>query len=383
MTSGLSSDFHPQTPRCDARKIAAEVRSVPWQALEAIVHRDPAGRGLASFRREHAPLDAGSLRDAALELAARATGVGIVTGFCAVLDDGVTAETDGPPGALFLARALLTLGIETCVISDGYTLPLLACGCERLKLDRAALVEFPFEDGPPTAPARARNDALSSKKTDRWIDAFFASDRGRRLTHLIAIERPGPSHTLESLAAQPRAFAAPLERFATEVPAHDRDLCHTMRGQSVNGYTAKTHRLFESVGQQARPITTIGIGDGGNEIGMGRFAWETLVEAIGSDSAGPIACRIVTDFALVGGVSDWAAYALALAVVRLRGAAQLACDWNAAGQRDLIERMVAQTAAVDGVTLRREATVDGLPLDAYLQPLVDMRRLLGWDDSRH
>ncbi len=153
-----------------------------------------------------------------------------------------------------------------------------------------------------------------------------------------------------------------------------------MRGQSVNGFTAKTHRLFESIVRHSRPITTIGIGDGGNEIGMGRFAWETLVEAIGPESAGPIACRIATDHAILGGVSNWAAYALALALVRLRGVQNLARDWNAAGQRDLIEHVVARTPAVDGLTLRREPTVDGLPLDMYLQPLVEMRKLLGWND---
>jgi hypothetical protein len=35
---------------------------LPWAEIEQIVHLDPAGRGLASFRREGAPLDAGQLR---------------------------------------------------------------------------------------------------------------------------------------------------------------------------------------------------------------------------------------------------------------------------------------------------------------------------------
>jgi hypothetical protein len=43
--------------------------------------------------------------------------------------------------------------------------------------------------------------------------------------------------------------------------------------------------------------------------------------------------------------------------------------------------LVAQTRAVDGLTLRREATVDGLPLDVYLRPLEEMRKLLGYRDA--
>ncbi len=357
--------------------MTAEEQHLDWPALEALVHCDPAGRGLASFRRAAAPLDAGQLRAAAVHLARHAHGVAIVTGFCARVNHRVTAETDGPPGALYLARALVALGVDVLLISDRYALPLIEVGCDLWQLDRKHLVEFPFETGAPSAVARARNGPPWDAKTDRWLDQFFASGPGRRLTHLIAIERAGPSHTLESFEEQPRAAAAPRERFLAEVPAEDRDLCHDMRGRSINGLTAKTHRLFEWIAEKHLPITTIGIGDGGNEIGMGRFAWELLVEASGGGLAGRIACRIATDFTLLCGVSNWAAYALALAVCRLRGQGNLGRDWTAADQRELIEAMVQKAGAVDGLTLRREATVDGLPLETFLQPLVAIRRLLG------
>jgi D-glutamate cyclase len=356
--------------------VTAEEDRIHWPALEALVHCDPAARGLASFRREARPLDAGQLHAAAVHLARHATAVGIVTGFCAVTRDRVTAETDGPPGALYLARALLALGVEPLLISDRYALPLLAAGCDAWRLDRKILVEFPFEDGDPAAAARANNGPSWDAMTDRWLGAFFSTGPGNRLSHIIAIERAGPSHTLDSFQKQPRAAVAPSDFYSADVPAEDRNLCHNMLGQSINGWTAKTHRLFEWIREKHLPLATIGIGDGGNEIGMGRFAWELLVEAIGSASAGRIACRVVTDFALIAGVSNWGAYALALAVCRLRGQAKLACAWTAAEQRQLIELMVQQAGAVDGLSLRREATVDGLPLETFLQPLVAIRNLL-------
>lgn len=372
----MRSESDRRTPQKDPAGIAATERLIDWRTLESIVHRDPAGRGLASFSFAGAPLDAGQLRAAALHLAQHAGTVGMITGFCAVLDDGVTAETDGPPGALFLARALSALGIDAVLITDSYALPLLKKGCELWKLDRTALVEFPFEDGPTDAAARADNDSRHNTKTDRWIDEFFASPHGQSLTHLIAIERPGPSHTLESLRAQARGGPVPLQRFTREVPAADRDICHNMRGQSINPLTAKTHRLLQWIHEKQLDVATIGIGDGGNELGMGRFAWELLAD-VGGGVAGRTACRIATDFTLIAGVSDWAAYALALTVARLRGDDRLAHDWHVRGQRELIEVLVRQAGAVDGVTLRREPTVDGLELDVYLQALVDIRRALG------
>ena len=38
--------------------------------------------------------------------------------------------------------------------------------------------------------------------------------------------------------------------------------------------------------------------------------------------------------------------------------------------------IVRETTAVDGVTRLREATVDGLPLETYLQILAGLRRLV-------
>ncbi len=354
---------------------------VDWPALEGLVHRDPGGRGLASFRAAGSSLDVGQLRAAADHLALHATSVGIVTGFCAVAGNHVAAETDGPPGALFLARALTALGIDVSLITDSYALPLLKVGCELWNLSPTILVEFPSEEGSPNSTVRARNDRLADVRTESWVDEFLATGRGQHLSHLIAIERAGPSHTLESIAAQPRSGPAPSERFATEVPAAHRDVCHSMRGDSINGYTAKTHRLFECVGERKMPITTIGIGDGGNEIGMGVFAWELIVEAIGRGPASRIACRIATDFTLLAGVSNWAAYALALATVRLREANNLGRGWDARQERALIEAIVRQTEAVDGVTLRHEPTVDGLELDVCLAPLVEMRKLLRYGEQ--
>jgi hypothetical protein len=350
----------------DSAEIALRAEQIPWAELEQIVHLDPAGRGLASFRRDAAPLDAGQLRAASVHLALNAQSVGIVTGFPVMAPGGVVAETDGPPGALFLARSLAALGVDVFLISDRVALPLLDRGVRWWQLKSVSIVEMPLGKEPGSA--------------DRWADALLSTPRGRGLSHLIAIERPSPSHTLASLAAQ-GASPESVSGFAAAVPAEHRGVCHNMRGDVIEAHTAEAHRLFEMIAERKIAVTTIGIGDGGNEIGMGRFDWQTLVEAVGSPSAARIAARMPTDYAIIAGVSNWGGYALALATARLCDAVELGRDWNVATQQTLIETMVRETDAVDGLTHRHEATIDGLPLEVYLQPLAAMRKLLGYDEA--
>jgi hypothetical protein len=150
-----------------------------------------------------------------------------------------------------------------------------------------------------------------------------------------------------------------------------------MQGLDIDGYSAKAERLFDLVRREQPQVTTIGIGDGGNEIGMGSIAWEILHAAVASPVAGRVACRIATRYTLLAGVSDWAAYALGLGICGLRDARRVAIGWDIRAQRELIEMLVSEAGAVDGVTGEHTATVDGLDLDTYLAPLAELRRQCG------
>lgn len=354
---------------------------IPWSAIQDLIRRDPGRRGIAGFLHDGKPLCNGHLEAAARHLSQHAKAVAIVTGFPIVDGTSVAAETDGPPGALYLARALLALDIEVTLISDAYALPLLEAGCDLWQLPRSTIREFPFEEGDPTSAARVSYAPQFNARSNGWIDAFLASPLGTRLTHVISIERPGPSHTVESLGSQPRAGDIPRDLFEREVPPEERNVCHNIRGVPINGYTAKTHRLFEAVAERKLPITTIGMADGGNELGMGSVPWEVLRDAIALGPSGRVACRIPTDYTILAGVSNWAAYAVATTICFLADRPELARPWGIESQRALIETLVREGGAVDGVSRRREATVDGLPLETYLQILVGVRQLCGIADT--
>lgn len=338
--------------------------------------RDPARRGVAAFGWEGRTLTHGRLERAVRALHANMRSVGIVTGFCVVRNGQTASETDGPPGALYLARALAELGVDVQLITDRHTVPLLEAGCDFLGLRRDMIAEFPFDDESTESPGYDSGRADGSRSA-AWVKAFFESESGRQLTHLIAVERAGPSHTPESLAAQLRQGEPPHEEFERRVPAANRGMCHDMRGAVIDAYTAKTHLLFDAVTTLDLPITTMGLADGGNEIGMGSIPWEVLRGAIGPGPGDHIACRVSTTHLLLSGVSNWSAYALAATVTVLAGRDDRLAAWDTQSQRKLIEFLVREAGAVDGVTGLREATVDGLPLTTYLQTLSGIRALLG------
>jgi hypothetical protein len=340
--------------------------NINWSQLESLIRHDPGQRGVSSYLDNGAALGQGELQRAAEQFAAEARTVAIVTGFCVFDGEHWTAETDGPPGALYLARACQALGIEAVLVSDRYGVPVLKAGCRAWDLAEEMVLEAPLEE---------KNPVNTTANVEAWSQEFLHSGIGQRLTHLVSIERVGPSHTLESLVRQQPTQKDIEACFAEKVPAESCNRRHNMRGVVIDEHTARLDRLFEIAAQQRR-ITTIGMADGGNEIGMGRFAWEIVRQAIRQGPADRVICRIPTDYTILAGVSNWAAYAFALSVACLRGRFDLLAGWTADNQRTLIETLVRDSAAVDGVTKRHEATVDGLSLGEYLGPLAEMLHLV-------
>jgi len=121
-------------------------------------------------------------------------------------------------------------------------------------------------------------------------------------------------------------------------------------------------------------ITTIGVGDGGNEIGMGKISPEVIGRNIPQGEL--IACRVATDHLIVCGVSNWGAYALAAGVALLRGARLDTSLLEVEKEREYLRIMVEQGPLVDGVTAQPTVTVDGLPFEEYAKPLVRIRDIL-------
>ena len=316
---------------------------------------------MISSEPEYGPLCAGHLAEAALHLAEHGRTVGIVTGFYIPHAEVPAAETDGPLGALMLAATLESVGMNTLIITDQHCAAAISAGRESVGLSDEHIVIAPDDAAP-------------------WVDDFLQSDRVQCLSHLIAVERVGPGHTGESLSLQSDNNAEQIANFLQSVPPESRGRCHNMRGQIIDAHTPELHRLFEELPRVHPQAKTVGIGDGANEIGMGVVPWEELVRRLASEVGPRIPCRIATNWNIIAGTSNWGAYALAAAVALLKDASENLQFWDADHQQQMLEAIVTNGPAVDGVTGRKEATVDGLPFLTFIQPWLEMRRLLGLND---
>jgi Domain of unknown function (DUF4392) len=271
----------------------------PADPIDHLLALDPGGRGIAGFFVAGGALGAAR----ALQGAGR---VLIVTGF--VVADGM-AETDGPPGAAVLGRALRRLGASVRYTSDPVVLPVLQASLD-------ALGEPPDVFAYPQSVTAAA-DVLASE----------------RPTHLIAIERPGRGRDGDYLNA---------------------------RGVSVKAWNRPLDEMFVIADRTpgvARPIT-IGVGDGGNEIGMGSVHAQLAREGA---LMARIASVVAVDHLVVAGVSNWGAYGIVAQLGRLTGQRLL---HTPAEERKLIDACVGAGAA-DGLTRRCEPTVDALDADTH------------------
>ena len=258
----------------------------------------------------------GELAAAAQSLAA-ATSVGLITGFFVPRGDVAAPETDGPVGTALLAAALSTCGVAARIAVDG------PC----LEAVRAAV-------------GAAGGLAHVDEVTD--VEVVTAKWRQAGIDHVIAIERCGRSRD-----GKPR----------------------NMRGVDVSRWTLPLDDLF-----MGGPWKKLAVGDGGNEIGMGKIPAGLIARTVPNGQA--IACVTSCDHLVVAGVSNWGAYGLmaALAVVRPEWRDRIVPFLTA--ERDLsVTLAVIAAGGVDGVTARREPTVDGFGTEVHGPLVEELRRI--------
>ena len=123
-----------------------------------------------------------------------------------------------------------------------------------------------------------------------------------------------------------------------------------MRGVSITSETAAIDHLFELAPE--KHIPTIGVGDGGNEIGMGN------VKDIISEKLELNPCVVPVDDLIIATTSNWGAYALTAWLQKLSGEEVLFTYEEA-------EPYLAATleiGSVDGVLKEKKMGVDGFDM---------------------
>ena len=273
---------------------------------DIILDRDR--RGISQLR-PHLPAD---FCDRAARLILDNPGVALITTGFYILDAGLV-ETDGPPGAIAIGSALETLGYDVIYITDAHGAPVM----NAIKSADSRVIEFPITD-----------DAESRQ---------FAADLLADLTPsvLIAIERCGFTHDLKF---------------------------RNMRGRDITPYNARIDYLF------ADHPASVGIGDGGNEIGMGNLAHE--IPLVDSLVKIPCVTRVIAP--ILASVSNWGGYGLAASLSKLTRRNLLPSV-----EDDMATlRLTVDTGAVDGMSALQEYKADGFTLEENAQTIIQLQALL-------
>ena len=222
-------------------------------------------------------------------------------------------ETDGPPGAIAIGRALNKLDYRVVYVTDKYGMKAL----ESIAEPSSIIYEFPILDS-------EASNILASNICNEFDPSI-----------MIAVERCGINE---------------LVKYSN------------MHGQDITPYTAKIDCLFQN------KITSIGIGDGGNEIGMGNL----YAQVKDNSKLVRFPTTIEVDELVIASVSNWGAYGLIAAISLIKNQNLLV---SVEEEIEIINTLVG-LGVVDGMSGKPESFVDGFDLDSNSKILQNLHSFL-------
>ena len=324
-------------------RIREHVADVVGENIDALLHIDLKGCGvpLELYRAARAQAQGPVVMNAARKLQQRVQpgdSVLLVTGF--ISPPWYRAEHDGLAGTAILARALeMTLSAIPVVVVEQE----LKNTMERL-LRNVGLVVYD------------EYDSVVGKGCTGWVVGFpvgrLEVDRAsQRLLGLcqpkaiIAIERPGPNCD---------------GRY------------HFVSGEEIVKCISEMEIPFEMMKEAG--YLTIGIGDNGNELGLGSIADVTRTV----HRASHIATSIAADAVVTASVADWGAFGLAAAL------AFLAQRKDALACSSVLERLIwasIDSGIIDGSRGYAVTRIDDIELDFHVLLLDMLHHLLIYGES--
>ena len=265
-------------------------------------------RGIGALR-PHLPED--FCAQAARYVLAHPGQVIIATGFYIMMSDA--PETDGPPGAFAIGNALRELGNPVAYTADEPMAYMMASWRARHR-DPSPIIRFPIIENPDI------NEHFVRETIDNREPAL-----------LISIERCSP----------------------------DADgIYRNMRGRDISPQTARIDKLF------GHGLPSVGIGDGGNEIGMGNLA--DVVAGVDQlpDQPAVVGC----DRLVISSTSNWGGYGL-VAAISLEVGRNLLPEVDT--DADCI-RFLVDSGAVSGVSGEHDYLVDEFTLEENAAVLTEL-----------
>lgn len=306
--------------------------------LDTLVNIDITGRGVidklynAAYEKAGEPLTYKAARELKNSVNKNDV-VLIMTGFR--VPPLFIQETDGPQGAASIARAIdVCLGGKPVIVTEPIrmSLRILKSVVRGVGLSVVPIDEIRGEaEHIASVVGFTLNDAVAEENAKKLLDEL-------RPSAIIAIEKAG---------------------------RNSKNVYHNMGGLDISKYHAKVDYVVTEA--RKRGVLTIGIGDGGNEVGMGLI--EDVVKKYvpyGSrcrcPCGGGIAATTKTDVLMTATISNWGGYALS-------GMLSKMCDkpegLHTQEHEELMAILSVNEGAVDGNRHFVERYVDSARLDVH------------------
>lgn len=253
-------------------------------------------------------------------------------------------ETDGPPGAAALARALdLGLGAKPVLVSEERNLGPIIAAAQAVGL---------YVVNPDVLGVRPRSVSVVSFPTgpDESLEASTRLLQMFRPSAIISVEKTGPN---------------------------SKGVFHSVRGFEFPTATqAHVNRLVDLA--RSSGVLTIGVGDNGNEIGCGIILNDVQeIQPWGKVCRCPCGAGIATnsevDCLVIAAVSNWGAYGITALLAFIMDDLELI--HSEYDEQRMLEACVRE-GAVDGELGSPVPSVDGISLDSHQAIITLMREIV-------
>jgi hypothetical protein len=310
--------------------------------LDQLVNIDMGERGVEHLFEAARALQRGSLVGAAADaLMAVPEGGTVILTTGSVSRAWITTElgeNDGPSGAAAIARALVMARNATCVML-----------CEETLLDAI------------------RNTCQAAGLFPVTLEQAAIARQDKSLATIVMLPYAINDESGKAQATQMLDELKPDLLFSTErVGRNEFGVYHSMKGIDYGMGRARVDLLFDAALERGIPV--IAVGDGGNEIGMGKVADHVkdhvpFGDACQCGCGGGIGAVTSCDVLVTAACSNWGCTAIAAAMAARAGDAKMLHT----PQR---EAFLLQTMSVNGLINSTHGvvddSVDGFPRDSHL-----------------
>ncbi len=320
----------------------------------------------------------------------------LLSGFPCCVSHNPPTETDGPPGTIAIAKCVL--GLAKLQLHDcDYHVRIVSDECNHTVFQAAIDAHLSFENCSSSTKTKKSIDDDNDKDDEDGEDKrpmielqTFPCEQQMTKDHynqmddiirnkcdvLISCERAGPGkdgncYTMRGINMSSMNLIAPLHYMVDKL-------------REFNDKIYSQHSPSSSSSSSSSSLSTkkfIAIGDGGNELGMGKVINEIYnnPQILNGELIGAVTSA---DYVIAASVSNWGGYALAAACALVSYNAKGIVEFEDDDLAYWIDQCVpskeheihllnccVDAGCRDGVSGEMEATVDGMPLEKSLDCL--------------